>query len=259
MLLLVALAHAAGAYTLAHWSDERPVEITPPIVVSLIMEAPVQAEQASAPAPMIEQPEPPAPAPAPPVPVERPEPPKPVDMPKPVEKPKPVERPKPVEKPRPEPKPAPKPEPRPEPKPAPEAVQPTPQASASPTTETAAAPTTPHVPATAQADTRSAPQRAAQTGPTTAPRHDADYLNNPKPSYPALSQRMREEGTVKLRVFVSAEGRAEKIELSESSGFRRLDEAAEKAVARWRFVPARQGAQNISAWYIVPITFKLQG
>ena len=58
------------------------------------------------------------------------------------------------------------------------------------------------------------------------PSSAADYLHNPPPAYPRMSRRMGEQGTVLLRVFISAEGRAEKAEIRTSSGYARLDEAA---------------------------------
>ena len=91
------------------------------------------------------------------------------------------------------------------------------------------------------------------------PSFGAAYLNNPKPIYPPLSRRMGEQGKVLLRVFVSAQGAAEKVELQTSSGSPRLDSAAVNAVRAWRFVPARQGGQAVAAWVIVPIQFSLEG
>jgi protein TonB len=91
----------------------------------------------------------------------------------------------------------------------------------------------------------------------TAARFDADYLDNPKPVYPNASRRLGEQGKVLLRVYVSAQGLAEKVELKLGSGFARLDQAAQDAVARWRFVPARRGDEAVSAWVQVPITFQL--
>lgn len=91
----------------------------------------------------------------------------------------------------------------------------------------------------------------------TAPRFDADYLDNPKPVYPATSRRLGEQGKVLLRVLVSASGLAEKVELKTGSNFARLDQAAQEAVSRWRFVPARRGEQPIAAWVQVPVTFQL--
>ena len=106
---------------------------------------------------------------------------------------------------------------------------------------------------------------AIVAAPTPAPepplvtaRFDADYLQNPKPAYPHISKRLGEEGKVLLRVFVTADGSPEKIELRASSGFPRLDHAAQEAVARWRFVPAKRGEQAVTAWVVVPIVFSLK-
>jgi protein TonB len=93
----------------------------------------------------------------------------------------------------------------------------------------------------------------------TSARFDADYLNNPAPTYPQLSRRMREEGKVLLRVVVSADGTPRLVEISQGSGSERLDKAARSAVERWRFVPARQGERAIEAAVLVPIIFKLEG
>lgn len=89
------------------------------------------------------------------------------------------------------------------------------------------------------------------------PRFDAAYLNNPTPSYPALSRRNGETGRVMLRVQVGADGLPKAITIAESSEFARLDEAAIAAVKRWRFVPAKQGDQAITEWVLVPLNFKL--
>ncbi|HWP10351.1 MAG TPA: TonB family protein, partial [Ramlibacter sp.] len=91
------------------------------------------------------------------------------------------------------------------------------------------------------------------------PRFDADYLDNPAPAYPALSRRLGEEGKVVLRVFVRADGRPDAVEVKAGSGSPRLDEAAVHAVHRWKFVPARRGAEAVGAWVLVPIAFHLRG
>ena len=103
-----------------------------------------------------------------------------------------------------------------------------------------------------------APTQAAPQGPVTAARFDADYLHNPKPSYPAISRRNSEEGKVLLRVRVSAQGTALDVDIKQSSGFARLDEAAREAVGRWRFVPAKRGDETIESSVVVPITFALE-
>ena len=107
----------------------------------------------------------------------------------------------------------------------------------------------------------SSPAKVCAVAPATvtAARFDAAYLNNPRPGYPALSRRLREEGQVTLRVLVSPNGQPAQVELRSSSGSERLDRAARDAVARWRFVPARRGDTAIESWVLVPIVFKLQG
>ena len=118
------------------------------------------------------------------------------------------------------------------------------------------------VPAPPSAPIQAAPASPAAAAPVppaiTAARFDADYLDNPQPIYPHASRRLGEQGKVLLRVHVSAAGLAEIVELKLGSGFARLDQAAQEAVSRWRFVPARRGEQAIAAWVQVPITFQLE-
>lgn len=89
------------------------------------------------------------------------------------------------------------------------------------------------------------------------PRFDAAYLNNPVPAYPLLSRRMREEGRVLLRVYVKSDGSAGDIQVSDSSGWPRLDHAAAQAVQHWKFAPARRGDEPVGAWVLVPVNFTL--
>ena len=103
-----------------------------------------------------------------------------------------------------------------------------------------------------------APSAAPAPLPIQPPSFDAAYLRNPPPVYPALSRRRGEAGQAVLRVFVNAQGTAQQVELRQSSGFERLDQAALDAVRQWRFVPARQGEQAVAAWVLVPIQFALE-
>ncbi|MGA1336890.1 MAG: energy transducer TonB, partial [Burkholderiaceae bacterium] len=105
-------------------------------------------------------------------------------------------------------------------------------------------------------DTKASQEAAASE--VIQPKFDADYLNNPKPGYPSISRRLGEEGVVMLRVYVSAQGTPDQIQLLKSSGFARLDQAAQEAVGRWRFVPARQGKIATAAWVQVPVSFQLR-
>jgi len=93
--------------------------------------------------------------------------------------------------------------------------------------------------------------------PIAPPRFDADYLDNPPPVYPAVARKLGEQGRVMLRVRVAADGHALDVSLHTSSGFARLDRIALDTVRRWRFVPARRGAESIEATVLVPIQFSL--
>ena len=90
------------------------------------------------------------------------------------------------------------------------------------------------------------------------PAFNAGYLENPPPRYPPASRLHGEKGLVVLRVFVSAAGRAERVEIKTSSGFERLDSVAQDAVANWRFVPARRGDEHVAAWVLVPVSFVMK-
>lgn len=102
-----------------------------------------------------------------------------------------------------------------------------------------------------------AKEQAAQEAPVSPPVFDAAYLNNPAPVYPNMSRRLREVGTVQLRVRVSAAGEPMDIQLAKSSGYPRLDDAAKAAVQKWKFEPAKRSGGAIEAWVIVPVEFSL--
>ena len=151
-------------------------------------------------------------------------------------------KPKPVVKPRPQPKP---PEPLPiitapveTPSPSPIVVPPPPPPPPAPVPIVVAPPAPPIV---------------------TAPIFAADYLDNPPPPYPSLARRAGEQGRVVLRVLVNPGGSADEVEIRTSSGHRRLDESARDTVRRWRFVPAKRGDEPVSAWVLIPISFRLEG
>jgi len=141
--------------------------------------------------------------------------------------------------------------------------QPTPRPVLAVAAEQVATPTSFAVPAplptpTPAAERSSAPVAAPAPVSLTPARYDAAYLHNPRPNYPSLSRRLAEEGKVLLKVKVSANGQALAVDVDKSSNFERLDEAAKQAVARWRFVPAKRGDENIEASVIVPLVFRLE-
>lgn len=129
-----------------------------------------------------------------------------------------------------------------------------------PTPLVAEAPATPASPAfaaPAPPPEAPAPAPSAPLAPT-PPRFDANYLDNPKPVYPALSRRLGEEGRVLLRVRVGPNGLPQNVDVQTSSGSPRLDLAAVDTVRRWQFVAARLGDEAIAASVLVPIVFSLK-
>jgi protein TonB len=145
-----------------------------------------------------------------------------------------------------------------QPKPRPVTKTPLPQVVELPVLTALAAPQSPVVAAPPP------PQVEAAAPPTppamlTQPIFNADYLNNPAPLYPSVSRRMGEQGRLLLRVLVNANGGADEVQVRTSSGFLRLDEAARETVRRWKFVPAKRGAEPVPAWVLIPISFRLEG
>ena len=90
------------------------------------------------------------------------------------------------------------------------------------------------------------------------PSSDADYLQNPKPAYPAISKRLGEQGKVVIRVLIGVDGTAQRAEIRQSSGYDRLDQAALSTVQRWRYVPGKRGGVAEAMWFNVPINFVLE-
>lgn len=161
-----------------------------------------------------------------------------------------------VEAVRPEEKPPAPPPPKSQPKIQPKMLKAPVLASAAPNAPSSfVVPEQPSQPAAPVMAPNPAPAPAAE--PLVEARFDADYLSNPKPPYPSASRRLGEAGTVYLRVHVSSEGLAHKVELKTSSGFPRLDQSALETVAQWRFVPAKRGTATVTSWVVVPIVFSL--
>lgn len=131
------------------------------------------------------------------------------------------------------------------------------------TPESGAAREAPALPAVALAREASVAARvenrgAAGTQTSAIETAAADYLVAPEPEYPPRAREEGQEGLVILRVRVSRLGMPAEIRVATSSGYRLLDRAAEQAVARWSFRPARRGDDAVEAWMVVPIRFRLQ-
>ena len=89
------------------------------------------------------------------------------------------------------------------------------------------------------------------------PSSNADYLNNPKPVYPAMSKRLGEQGRTIIRVLIGVDGLPKSASIRESSGYDRLDEAARTAVMSWRYVPGKRNGVVEPMEFNVPINWVL--
>ena len=79
------------------------------------------------------------------------------------------------------------------------------------------------------------------------------------PDYPRMSARLGESGSVLCILHVDAEGEVSRVEVEESSGFTRLDEAAIERLETWRFRPATLGGEAVIGTYRHRVRFELGG
>ncbi len=110
-----------------------------------------------------------------------------------------------------------------------------------------------------------APEPAPAAAPAPAPAArvelpttSADYLQNPAPAYPRMSFKLGEEGTTIVRVLIGTDGRALDAQVAKSSGYTRLDQAAEATARSWRYVPGKRGGVPEAMWVNVPIKWEIK-
>jgi protein TonB len=79
------------------------------------------------------------------------------------------------------------------------------------------------------------------------------------PIYPVISRRLREQGSVLLRLTIGTDGSVINASVINSSGFQRLDDAAVRWVRRnWRYQPAMRGDMPVEATTEATLTFQLK-
>ena len=115
----------------------------------------------------------------------------------------------------------------------------------------------------------SQPEPIAETEAVDSPEQDASLVEEKgvvaeaqtsktvHPAYPRISRRRGEEGTVTLSIEVFANGKAGNVSVIQSSGYRRLDEAAIKAARATTFTSARQFGRDVDSTTELSFTFKL--
>ena len=124
----------------------------------------------------------------------------------------------------------------------------------SPIAAQALAPLPPPAPvAPVEAPPTPAPAIVAKTFPASA----VQYLVPPAPVYSRISTKMRESGKALVRVYIDEAGQPRNVQLAQSTGFARLDDAALAAVRNCRFKPYRENGVAIAGWAAIPIEFEL--
>lgn len=86
----------------------------------------------------------------------------------------------------------------------------------------------------------------------------AVLLFGPHPEYPPASIRRGEEGRVLCCLHVGKDGGVHAVDVLQSSGHARLDQAATDALLRWRFQPATEGGHCVPFRLSHPVTFVLK-
>ncbi len=216
--------HVAALYSRGIYTPAEPLLDSGRTVVQLTL-IPTLASKAAKPEPIVE-------------------PPKEATEPKPIEEPQPVKTVIPVA-PLPEPTVLPVPEPVTE-----SATEPV----AESVSETISDPVQESMPEPAAADSR---EQVASLIEDKGVRTAASAVQGITATYPRMSQRRGEEGTVVLSIQVLPTGKAGLVKVVESSGFKRLDEAAVKAAKKADYAPAVRFGQPVEDEIIQPLTFNL--
>lgn len=99
----------------------------------------------------------------------------------------------------------------------------------------------------------SEPPPATARGPTRPPR----VINWTDPPYPEQARQQGVEGTVVLKLTVSADGRARNVTVTRSAGHAALDQAAVSHLGRTRFSPALKEGEVIAATITFRVIFRL--
>lgn len=84
-----------------------------------------------------------------------------------------------------------------------------------------------------------------------------DHLKNPAPVYPEFARQQGWEGLVVIKARVSRDGKADEVVIAQSSGYKILDEAALKAVSKWRFQPAGIAGKSFESSLRIRVRFSL--
>ncbi|MGC3982503.1 MAG: energy transducer TonB [Steroidobacteraceae bacterium] len=110
-------------------------------------------------------------------------------------------------------------------------------------------------PVAAEAVAVMAPAESPPTRLLMVSESDVDYLVKPEVRYPSAAKRARERGMVLLSVVLNERGLVDYINVYQSSGYQRLDEAAVRAVRSLRIKPYMKNGRALPIEVRVPVEF----
>lgn len=79
-----------------------------------------------------------------------------------------------------------------------------------------------------------------------------------KPEYPPQSLRAQEEGLVVLQFLIGADGQVKDSRVDRSSGFRRLDQAAQRALSLCKFKAGTENGQSVESWARIEYQWRIE-
>jgi protein TonB len=82
-------------------------------------------------------------------------------------------------------------------------------------------------------------------------------MHNPSPEYPEMAVFLDYQGTVIVRIKVSAKGLSEGVQVLRSSGFDLLDKSAVNALKKWRFTPSKNGNSPVASSVAISVIFAI--
>lgn len=87
----------------------------------------------------------------------------------------------------------------------------------------------------------------------------AQLIEKTEVLYPLQSRKNNESGQVVLYLWIDENGKVEQTQIATSSGFKRLDNAAQRAALKWRFLPAQKNGKKVKSRAKLPVLFILKG
>jgi TonB family protein len=78
-----------------------------------------------------------------------------------------------------------------------------------------------------------------------------------KPDYPTNALKDKAEGLVETKLYIDKLGAVTKVEITQSSGRKDLDDAALEAARQYKFTPAKMNGTSVNSWVSVPFDFRM--